>query len=266
MNVLNVQDIERELEKVAAYAIHAAAQSWFLTVARNYLLNLDGEQKRENYTVLAELSYGIPEWANTAIANGKEVCVFDSRQVRRRLEWKAIYDIVDWFNSLNAADPRLNRLTRIDFETAAKASREWKVYMTQNFWDFVKDRPQEVMTFKSGYRWVILTKETEFERESAIMKHCIHNQTYLSRMMSGQAKYYSLRCVNNTPHVTMEVDSEKRVLQCKGQTNQKPKGEYQPFIKEIIVANGWVVRGDVSNIDATHGGQVIPRKPTFAGL
>ncbi len=51
MLILNPQDIDRELNNVAAYAEHPAAQAWFKTVAKKHILNLDGADRNENFRV-----------------------------------------------------------------------------------------------------------------------------------------------------------------------------------------------------------------------
>jgi hypothetical protein len=47
--VLNPDDIDRELKKVAANATLPAAQAWLMTVAKDHLMNLDGADRDENF-------------------------------------------------------------------------------------------------------------------------------------------------------------------------------------------------------------------------
>jgi ribosomal protein S27E len=47
--VLNPEDLDRELKKIAAYANHPEAGKWFMTVAKEHILNLDGADRDENF-------------------------------------------------------------------------------------------------------------------------------------------------------------------------------------------------------------------------
>ena len=49
MLLLNPEDIDRELNKVAAYATHLAARTWIMMVAKEHILNLDGADRDENF-------------------------------------------------------------------------------------------------------------------------------------------------------------------------------------------------------------------------
>ncbi len=47
--VLNPEDLDRELKKVAAYATDPEAGEWIMTVAKEHILNLDGVDRDENF-------------------------------------------------------------------------------------------------------------------------------------------------------------------------------------------------------------------------
>ena len=47
--LLNPDDLDRELKKIAAHVTHPAAQAWIITVAKEHILNLDGADRDENF-------------------------------------------------------------------------------------------------------------------------------------------------------------------------------------------------------------------------
>ncbi len=53
LNVLNVQDIDRELKKLAAYVEDPRAQKWLMRVARNFIINID-QLMKQPYRAKAE--------------------------------------------------------------------------------------------------------------------------------------------------------------------------------------------------------------------
>lgn len=85
--VLNPDDLDRELQMVAVYAGHAAAQQWLMTAANDHLLNLDGTDRDENfvryepellrpgrYDGMPEVS-GLPAWMIASLCRGVKLTV-----------------------------------------------------------------------------------------------------------------------------------------------------------------------------------------------
>lgn len=201
MNVLNVQDIERELRKYASRALNPNARRWVLTVARNYLLSDKLPDKdlvanfREvclcGYTETIQTPDGkkhrhapdkhdpeeLPEWAVKAIERGETLVWFDPVQVRRREIWNVIEVIVLWFNNWKVDDTRWNRVDRIAFPVATNAAILWYKDVSENIWHYVTDKPVVVKEYDHGYRFVKLVTALQFEREGRLMNHCFHGST-----------------------------------------------------------------------------------------
>lgn len=263
MNVLNVPDVERELNRVASHAIHPTARQWVLSVPRNYMLSKPDEKDlAANFRVYNPNKPGLdmpppkrlPDWASLALAQGETLYWFDPIQVRRRPFWQMLEHIVNWFNSWSPTDTRLPlaRLTRINFSTAATAANLWMSNISRNLWDFVKDKPPVTKTYEDGFHWVRLITNLHFERESKLMNHCVGNGSYYSMYRRGDAEYYSLRDKHNNPHCTVEVyvqRGSRSVRQCKGNSNRKAASCYQKFIRRFFNDMGWSVEGDQHNID-----------------
>ena len=96
------------------------------------------------------------------------------------------------------------------------------------------------MAFHNGFRMVQLLTKQALVRETAFMSHCIGNGAYNDYIpgagKSGNYIYYSLRDDDNKPHVTMEVDFERRrLIQCKGKGNVAPIAKYISYVGEFIV-------------------------------
>lgn len=279
MNVLNVEDIERELRRYAARLYHAHAKRWVMTVARNYILGKLPEKDvfanfREvclcGFTETVRLpkrckhdpeKYDpkeLPSWAVTAVERGETLFWFDTVQPRRRELWSVLEVIVLWFNNWKADDTRLPRVDRISFPVATNAAVLWYKDVSSNIWNYVTDKPVVVKEYEHGYRWVKLVTALQFEREGRLMNHCVGNGSYYNNWrMNTQREYYSLRDRNNKPHATLEVSFDNThplvrkgaVYQCKGNGNRRPDREYQPYIRRFIDEMSWTIAGDGSHID-----------------
>lgn len=263
MNILNVQDIERELARYGARAIHAHAERWVITVARNHILgklaDKDVYSNFREYNPAAKLELlmphpaRLPDWANRALENGEKLHWFDPVQTQRRVLWQTLELIVMWYNTFKPEDTRLPRCDRINFDTAAKAAAMWFKDVNENVWSYVKDKPPVVRIYDHGYFWVRLVTALHFEREGKLMKHCVGNGGYFETWRKGQREYYSLRDKHNKPHCTVEVAVNdgrvSGVTQCKGGGNLRPPRAYQPYMRRFFNDMHWAIHGDASNID-----------------
>lgn len=266
MNVINVGDVERQLLCLASAAIHSPAKQWTLSVARNHILGkvsekdvlmnfrpYDPHKHRKTHFGEAPPPDKLPDWAKTALENGEELHWFDTVQVMRRPLWQAVETVILWFNTWPADDKRLRRIDRINFDTAIAGAAMWFRNVSENIWDYVKDKPPVVKTYENGFRWVRLVTALHFEREGRMMGHCIASGSYYDRWRSAKSEYYSLRDSRNEPHCTVElaIDMRKKgsVIQCKGKTNRKPAANYQPYLRRFFDDMGWTITGDLHNID-----------------
>jgi hypothetical protein len=259
MNILNVDDIERELAKYAAQAIHPAAKTWVKSVARNHILGKLSDKdiaanfreyslnKRDAFMPAPE---DLPIWAWTALKTGQPIHWFDWAQPQRRTLWQALEMIVLWFNTFQAGDTRFKRCDRICFDVAARAGALWFKDVNENIWLYIKDKPPVVKKYDNGYHWVRLVTAVHFEREGKLMRHCVGNGGYYDKYQSNACEYYSLRDKHNEPHCTIELAVDRAaVIQCKGTCNQKPARTYQRFIRRFINEMNWTIDGDSSHID-----------------
>ncbi len=279
MNVLNVEDIERELRIYATRALSEHAHRWVMTVARNYILGkLPEKDVLANFREICLCKFiltrpgtqgkkhdpakhdpkELPHWAVAAIERGETLLWFDPIQCRRRAFWSVLEIIMIWFNSWKRDDTRFRRADRISFPVATDAAVLWYKNVSENIWNYVSDKPILVKEYDHGFRWVKLVSALQFEREGHLMDHCVGNGAYFTNFQSNRTTYFSLRDSQNKPHATMEVSfngghplnhTGGAVLQCKGHGNRKADKAYQPYIRRFITDMEWTINGDKGLID-----------------
>lgn len=264
MNVLNIEEIERELRNIAARTVHPATRRWFDTVARNYILNLEGSDadleyqhyttkrpKKGIHTDMPEPEK-LPEWAQKALENKTDIHFFNPAQPRRRELWQDLETIADWFNTWKSDDPALARIDRVNFPDAREQAKVWRDEINKNPWLHIKDRPRVYKTYEDGMKWVILSTDMHLAREGNLMHHCVGGHGYAHAMKQGASEFYSLRDPKNEPHITVEVrvvNGQRQAWQMKGKQNAKAIPKYQPYLRDLVTQPGWTVKGDTSYID-----------------
>jgi hypothetical protein len=263
LNVLNLQNIERELKKLAARAIHPQVKNWVMTVARNYIVNLTDSEVESEYEVYTpKRKKGVysdmpepdqlPSWAQAAIGRGDDLHFFNPAQPRRRQLWQTVENIVDWFNTFPKDDPAINRLDRISFKQAQGQANTWRKEIDKNPWQHIKDRPQVYKEYGDGMKWVKMSSDMHLKREGQLMGHCIGGGSYTSGMRAGTSEFFSLRDSQNNPHITVETrvrGDVHEVYQMKGKQNGKAIAKYQPYLRDLVTQPGWRVVSDQDKVD-----------------
>jgi hypothetical protein len=270
LNVLNLDDIKRQLRKAAAHSRHPQVKQWLNSVALRYIVNLEGDNANKEYqeysskrpkkgvhTDMPDPST-LPDWAQKNLQAKQKMHFFDPAVPRQRSLWQQVDEIVDWFNTLSPTDPIVVRADRTGFEQAAQMAKTWRDEVRANPWQFLKDKPPVVKDFGDGFKFVQLVHPHHFKREgyrnardevpNTSMGHCIHGDNYIAASQSGRSQYYSLRDAQNLPYVTLEVSGDKNVQQIKGKRNGAPVPQAVPYILDFIKERGWTVTGDRGNI------------------
>ena len=136
LQLINLDDLEREFCNRAAHLMTPPAKQWLVTVPKDYLLNVNGDldetDMRENFAqynrewkrlYLDGVPDVLPEWVETAVQQGSPVFVFDAVETRRHAFWeRKIQHIVNWFNSKPTPKIDWNTLT---FEDALRRANDW---------------------------------------------------------------------------------------------------------------------------------------------
>lgn len=265
MNILNVEDIERELVKISARAKYPQVRQWTKSVARNHILGRLPEKeimvnfvvytpKRQTNPLMPKVD-DLPEWAKKALQRDEKLHWFEPAGLHRRSLWEAMQAVILWFNTWQPDDPRLGRIDKINFDTAVSAASMWFKDVNANVWEYVKDKSPVVKQYDNGFTWVKLTTSLQFEREGRLMSHCVYSHNYFERWQKGQDIFYSLRDSNNKPHITIQVNNDQqksKLVQCKGNANSRPGDRYQPYLTRFIKDMGLVIAGDHAHIDCSN--------------
>jgi len=258
VNILNVNDAEREIAHYAARTRHEQVKCWVLTVARNYLFSGAGIAK-SSFVPYEEPGPGeldiptveqLPLWARRDLDDGRAVHVFDLTQFSAKPFWVALRAAINWLNCIQPDDPVLNRLDRRSFETVAQKANGWMQDITANPWFHIKDKAKTYYAFSDGWRMAKLETPLQFEREGALMHHCIAGATYQRRAQDGNYVYLSLRDATNTPHATLEVDMNfgnglPCLVQARGNSNNPLKPEYSERLRDMCELMVWGRCGSV---------------------
>ncbi len=120
--------------------------------------------------------------------------------------------IIDYLISDSAPD----RLRRMSYEQAKTAAQKWSE-ASQKKGRGIVETDEDIELFKDlgdGTKIVKLLTKKAYEREGAMMRHCLGNYA------PGSTTIYSLRDKNNEPHVTFEITKYgDTVQQVKGKGN-----------------------------------------------
>ncbi len=133
MHVLNPEDIDRELRKLAAGAYDSAAAAWIKEIPKTHILNLAGPEMAANFQLYDRAKIkplpgepppfeSLPDWAKAAIEHGERLHWFDPIQVSRREVWRTTENILNWLNG--TVVPGAN-YAGLSFTAAAQMADRW---------------------------------------------------------------------------------------------------------------------------------------------
>ncbi len=131
--------------------------------------------------------------------------------------------------------PRTTELLDIkgmSYESAKKNTGKWSKALSKKGRG-IKEKPEDtevVLDFEDGFKIVKLVGKNAFEREGAIMGHCV--ASYYGK----EKEIYSLRDKNNVPHCTMEKDQ-----QIKGRGNGDIHPQYVHYVVKFLEHTGMTV-------------------------
>lgn len=141
--------------------------------------------------------------------------------------------VFEWLHSEDASRQR-KRLYRLSVPDAVTLSEKWveklqKSYLNKKEKKLDLNGVEIVKEFEDGFYFVKLIDKESFEREGALMGHCVGNGRYFE----AGCTIYSLRDKNNNPHCTIEY-SNKSINQIKGKSNLAVIKKYHPYVVEFI--------------------------------
>jgi hypothetical protein len=154
--------------------------------------------------------------------------------LKKRLENVGeIEHILDYLQSNKAP----KELRGLQYHAAANNAHRWVQAMNKKGRGIVETDvdTETVYDFKDGFRLVKLINKAAFEREGALMSHCV--ASYHDKNTS----VYSLRDGKNNPHCTIEVNGDQ-FQQIKGKGNDSIHPKYVSYVIKILEHFGHVVR------------------------
>ena len=157
-------------------------------------------------------------------------------------------EICDWFER-STPTPDISSYTP---EQAIVASEEWhnNIAREGEGEEYEPTNPAQIVYGPEWQNpvwngWTIqnVVSENDLTVEGNRMNHCVGS--YCEDVERGGSIIYSLRDLQNNPHVTIEVSGQESfdnrhgdIVQIKGKSNSEPKEEYKAMIKEWISNKG----------------------------
>lgn len=141
--------------------------------------------------------------------------------------------IIDW-----AVDAKAN-LFSYDFEDAYLEQAEWhremlSKYEIEDIQIPDLDHERIVFRFSDKKHFLYALSVNDLKYEGQMMGHCVGG--YKSKVKSKISLILSLRDEENSPHVTIEIDTKSStVIQQYGKGNKEPIKKYQKLLKEFVL-------------------------------
>lgn len=212
-NVTNIDEIDRYVQSLLDRAQTDEVKKWLEKTFRKHLIN------NHEAVPVTKPDKSYPDYINDAMRSGQKVFSVQG------LESLPIIEVIDYLNTLSSIN--------FGYEQALKKAERWHKELAE------KDRIEpasfddETATifkqYKNGWTWKHLRTKIDYKYEGDLMGHCIggHNPE--------KQNAFSLRDVNNEPHVTIEISKSvpKEVRQIKGQANTVPK-KYKKHIVDFF--------------------------------
>ncbi len=162
--------------------------------------------------------------------------------------------IIDYLIS-DAAPKRLRRMSYAQAKASAQAWSEAHQKKGLGLVDTAGDI-EDVFDVGDGTKIVRLLSKKAYEREGALMRHCLGGCTV------GNTSIYSLRDASNNPHVTFEITKgEESVQQVKGKGNGLIHPRYidatLKFLKHVGVTVRSSEMANLGYLHVSHEAQIV---------
>jgi hypothetical protein len=238
-NIINTDDIDNFLSDCERRTRDSKVKHWINSTLRKYLINdvhtvreLTIEQIRhDNYLA----HYAEEPWVTQAAERGDKLYRVYISGVEG-----AIQHAIDYLNDVVnppedfPTELRVRDLTRISVLDAIDKAREWTEWLKRREVEGnVEEGEKEIVRLDGGFKIVRLTNEAALDLEGKLMQHCVGS--YAEEVEDEDVVIYSLRDSSNRPHVTFEVDPDRKsVVQIKGKQNDTPAEKYRSAIVEFL--------------------------------
>lgn len=255
-NVLNVDTVDRFVDRIAAHAELPPVADWVRRTARRWILTeypgyahvaIDrasncvaladpGWPARGQRVVLRQAADRLPGWCRDALAAGRPVVFL---HLDAGLE-KRLRRIADHLDRLCRERPSLGRISFADAEKGMRAARQAR---------WASQRPRAGATVyrgADGVEIVQLKTADALTEEGRRMNHCVGG--YATDVAEGLCEIYSLRDGAGESRATVEVVDGDRVVQVKGPFNGAVQPSLRRDLRSFFRTGGYKLRRDAENV------------------
>lgn len=255
-NVLNVDTVDRFVDRLAAQSESPAVAQWLRRTARRWILTdhsryahvaIDRASSRVAFVdpgwpakgdrvLLESNADSLPGWCRDALASGRAVVVL---HLDAGLE-KRLRRIAAYLEGVCEGRPTLGRLSFADAEKGMRAARRAR-WAARRAHEGV-----QVYRGAEGVEIVRLKSADTLAEEGRRMNHCVG--TYATDVAQGLCEIYSLRDGSGESRATVEVIDGDRVVQVKGPHNGSVQPALRRDLRSFFRSRGYKLRGDVENV------------------
>lgn len=168
----------------------------------------------------------LTDWISTVLKN---------KLKKESLPQSEIEHVLDYLMS-EKCPPRIDRMS---YDEAKSNTEKWSQANQKRGLGIV-DNPDDIETvysFENGMTVVKLLSKKAYEREGALMRHCLGGYS-----VSTDTIIYSFRDETNYPHSTIEIQGNEDVRQIKGKGNGCISPKYVHMILEFLKSIGKTIR------------------------
>ncbi|MTH95469.1 PcfJ domain-containing protein [Roseibium sp. RKSG952] len=203
--IANIDSVHEYLTETCERLPEGPAKDWFLSriVLKNITAPLFTIRLSPNTPTNAFPAMRPEEkpYLLKKIKEGRDVRLF-SRQALAN-SGLDLSHAADWLASLDAEDPVLNKLQRMDPMTVLARADDWMADLNGDS-ETREGDIETVLKTRNGRTWVRLKDNNALRHEGARMNHCVGNKGYQECNASGACRIYSLRSPTGKPIVTAE--------------------------------------------------------------
>ena len=199
-NVYFSKDNEKFLHEMKLKCDNSNVVKWLTSNYRNWLTN------KAELLPLSQLPNDAPKWLQDKYK--KEPIFTIPLHYLNKLS-----HIIDYLNT------RTDNVSNMSVTEVFKQVEDWDKKLKKQK-ESTDGKTKVIHEYSDGYKWVQLLDERSLKYEGSKMNHCVGG--YWNAVKSGKTVIYSLRDAKNIPHVTVEYEPKKNIIQqVRGKGNTK---------------------------------------------
>lgn len=252
--VVNVDDVTKFAERMAASVKAPECKAWFAKKLRGFILNDASIMDR---VPPQEIHKGMPAYVLQAAEKNEPVYSFSpvSPNLLAKNFDDRIQHIKDFFDSLydvasaepNADNPVevehqvvakkiLSKLQKMNLPQVEQAHELWGERAGRQVKNMSKEGCEVAITFGNGFYWVRYTDLNTMKRDGQDLQNCLRTGNYWEAVQKGTQAVYGLRTPSSEAVVGVRVllTGTPEIVECKGKNNLPALPEYVPYILALL--------------------------------